>query len=155
METAQSSTLASGRPANAYSSKVVDGYIGDHESNPQWDNISHTNADNEPYWWVKLGQRCSIDKVVIYNWDANSDVSSRFAGFRLEIFNEGIASPVYTYNAAASGNPGTVIDLAIPSETIGSQVKISIPGRSVYLHLREVQTYGYQTSCKPLEDEVR
>jgi len=56
--------------------------------------------------------------------------------------NEGTSSPIYTYNASSSVNPGALIDLTILSGMIGSQAKISIPYKQVYLHLREVEIYG-------------
>jgi len=65
METEQSSSWT--LLPDAVSSKAVDGFIGDFGlyTGVSRDNISHTGADEEPWWWVKLDQRCAIDNIVI------------------------------------------------------------------------------------------
>jgi len=58
-ETGQSSTGYGGD-----SSRAVDGIW-----NPDYghNSCTHTNADNEPYWWVDLGKEHSVSTVLLQN----------------------------------------------------------------------------------------
>ena len=90
-----------------------------------------------------------IETLVIYardnpNCDGGNDCSRRLRGFRMEILNvvDGNESVVHTYDDTSPINPGHVISLPIPTNIVGNKVRISIPGRTGTLELREVQVFS-------------
>ena len=99
-----------------------------------------------------MNERYVIDSIVVYNLflDKQEDVILGCVD-RVEIFNEGTADAAYTYNAPSTGDPPNENTLTIPSGTIGSQIKISIPGRTDHSYLREVEVYGNRGTCTPMK----
>ncbi len=110
---------------------------------------THTKDDYEPWWQVDLGAQYYISHVLIYNRvhreDSNFElVLERLRGFRVELFDGDVLNPVWTYNdpTPSGSNPGTVIRIDIPICMLAERIKVSIPEKRQYLHLREVEVYG-------------
>ena len=109
------------------------------------ENLSSTKNELSPWWKVELRDFHMIKRIVIYNREDydNVDYSSRLQGFRIDIYRNG--NLVYTYNdtTSAGGDPGSVVsmDMNLPNGVEGNEVKISLPGKTEYLNLREVQIW--------------
>lgn len=114
------------------------------------ENLSSTKKELSPWWKVELKDISMIKRIIIYNREDydNVDYSSRLQGFRIDIYRNG--NLVYTYDDTTSvgGDPGSVvsIDMNLPSGVEGNEVKISLPGKTEYLNLREVQIWVPNTT---------
>ena len=101
------------------------------------------------------GMSLTASQYTTYFARQTGGCDSRLRGYRVEIFNEGTADAAYTYNAPSTGDPPNENTLTIPSGTIGSQIKISIPGRTDHSYLREVEVYGNRGTCTPMKQNFR
>ena len=66
---------------------------------------------------------------------------------RVELFDGDGTSAGWTYNDESDdeSNPGTSIRINVPICFAATKVKISIPGRTTNLTMREVEVYGSST----------
>eukprot|EP01083_Nonionella_stella_P312138 1115429_1 len=79
------------------------------------------------------------------------EVIDRLRGFRLEMYNNGTV--VYTYNDTSEGGlfPAEIEIGSDPEHfgglphIFGDKVKISLPNKRTYLHLKEVVVKGFRS----------
>ncbi len=132
--------------------KGVDGVTKSESELGQGNGIVHTAYEFEPWWEVDLDAEYYISHILVYNRVHNDDVTfvevlARLQGFRVELFDGDDPTAVWTYNDPNSNgsNPGTSIRISVPICVAATRVKISIPGRTKFLNIREVEVYGRST----------
>ncbi|XP_060134164.1 uncharacterized protein LOC118089696 [Zootoca vivipara] len=140
--------LAKGRPAfqsSIYSNVIftggknaVDGNCNGFFSNG---SCTHTNQDQDPWWYVDLGKQYAISAVVVKN--RQDCCSARLLGAQIRV-GDSVADQ-------GKSNPlcGTITDTSLGSISTlycnwikGRYVSVNIPGRAEYLTLCEVEVYG-------------
>ena len=83
-----------------------------------------------------------IQTVVVYNSLNNQE---RLRGYH-EIYKSSI--PVFTFfHRSPKSSPGTIFYINVPTGVVGDEVKLSIPGRTDYMNIREVEVYGKLSSA--------
>jgi len=100
----------------------------------------HTNAENDPWWQVDLGEVKAVDHVLVYN---RCDAPDRAAHLRLLTSDDGTGwTQVYEHDGtvflgAPDGKPLTIALTGVRTR----YVRIQLPGQA-YLHFDEVEVYG-------------
>ncbi len=99
--------------------------------------ITHTHAQNNPWWEVDLLGEFNIQQINIYNRE--DCCQDRLRGFRVDILN-GSNRVVKTYNhTPGDQTPDYETIINIQGGTRGNKVKVSIPGSNKILSLAEVE----------------
>lgn len=120
-------------PANLAINGIHDA-TGDH---------SQTCYDPGAFWEVDLGGLSEIASVII--WNRIDCCQSRLIGGTVEILNE-FRKVVVFVNLGIEGNE---LEIVLPFEKVyGRYVRVR-PGHGGYLHLEEVEVFGYQRQTSP------
>lgn len=133
--------LAQGKPAtqsstdfNSPASSAVDG-----NTDGRWggNSLTHTQNTYQPWWQVDLGNRYSINQVLI--WNRTDCCAERLSNFNIQVSDapfDGTA-PVYTIPVAGAAGSPSVISIG----QTGRYVRVQLTGTN-YLSLAEVAVYG-------------
>ncbi len=135
---------------NAYgASKAVDGVTKSESELGNTGGITTTKNELSPWWEVDLDGEYFISHILIYNRLLGTDgefvsVLAWLQGFRVELFDGDNPTAVWTYDDPTSNgsNPGTSIRINVPICVVATRVKVSLPGKTMYLNMREVEVYG-------------
>ncbi|XP_062835942.1 fucolectin [Anolis carolinensis] len=141
------SDLAKGRPARQssdYGADLVAGKAvdGNCQGNLlKYRSCSHTKYDLDAWWYVDLGEPCSIASVVVKN--RGDCCSSRIQKAEIRVGGSldgnGKSNPLCGVIQDTSPGSISVIQCNVPP---GRYVSIHIPGRKEYLTLCEVEVFG-------------
>ncbi|XP_062421540.1 uncharacterized protein si:ch211-215k15.4 [Pungitius pungitius] len=118
---------------------------GNHNSNFESGSCSHTEKQTDPWWRVDLLHPYIITSIVITN---RADCcKERLNGARVHVGNSldgnGAANPVVA--TIGTTGQGELITLPLTGHVEGRYVTVVLPGPEKYLHLCEVEVYGYRT----------
>jgi len=131
----QSSTMHQGsRDDDA--SRAVSGFLTGH---PQ----HHTTLEDNPWWMVDLEVLSHIHQIMIFN--RLDGVMERLASFKVEVSHDRIIwktiidrqdGPVF------GGLDGTPFNWIDDAGVLGRFVRVTIPGRQVYLQTDQIEIFG-------------
>lgn len=124
-------TSSSSTHSSAYSSKAVDG------DKSYTASLFHSGLMENNWWKVSLGNIEPITRIGIFN--RYSCCAERLRGYQVGIYKSGVAT--YIYNDKNPSYPGHNILIDIPGEVFGDEVKLSLPNRTDYINIREVEVY--------------
>ncbi|XP_033012061.1 uncharacterized protein LOC117050501 [Lacerta agilis] len=140
--------LAKGRPAfqsSIYRHEIFTGGIKAVDGNCDGlfnsGSCTHTNQDQDPWWYVDLGDQYAISAVVVKN--RQGCCSERLLGAEIRIGDS------VSDHGKSNSLCGTVTDTSLGSVSTlycnwlkGRYVSVNIQGRAEYLTLCEVEVYG-------------
>ncbi|MCX5685603.1 MAG: discoidin domain-containing protein, partial [Planctomycetota bacterium] len=139
---------ARGTSATVSSVKTSDDARGavDGVKNGKWG--MHTEAENNPWWQVDLGEVQPLARVLVYN---RCDFAQRAAKLALLLSDDGKAwREAYRHDGSAFYGFTDFKPLAISLDGVKARfVRIQLPG-NVYLHLDEVEIFGPLDPAKNL-----
>lgn len=96
-------------------------------------SVMSTRYEYDPWWWVYLGREHTIQRIVVYN---NSRGETRLRGLLVEILL--LEKVVWS----TSSNKYNYEQIFPVEDIVGDKVRISIPGRTEYLHVAEVEVWN-------------
>ncbi|XP_063307054.1 pentraxin fusion protein-like [Pelobates fuscus] len=128
----QSSVFPLNPPPDA--STAIDGNF---ETNYYKHPCAHTQGDRDPWWKLDLGKSVNIDSVFITN--RQDCCQERLKGAQVKVGN----SPDGNNPVCATINDVSKVKIPVCCNGLeGRYVTVTIPGRSEYLTLCEVEVYG-------------
>jgi len=116
-------------------------YASDKAVDGNKETLTSTFSQTDPYWYVHLGQKFTILKVVI--WNREDCCFDDLIGFQLEILQG--SEVVWKRDVDQRDYALVVADIDIRpfNKVIGNIVRVSLKGKNRVLSLGEVQVYGY------------
>jgi len=101
-------------------------------------SVTHTNTENQPWWYVDLGTLKPIDSVALYN--RTDCCGDRLTNFRISVFDDAtLTNEVWGDDFYASGYPNPSMSVALPDGVVGQYVQVQLKNNSVVLSLAEVE----------------
>ena len=95
-------------------------------------SVTHTQLEYEPFWSVDLGRDETIRKIIIHN--RTDCCQDRLRDFKVELFRDNQVR----WHAQYLGTPLHKTTFEV-NGILADKVKVSLPGRSDYLSLAEVE----------------
>lgn len=115
------------------------------------ESLFHTGNMENNWLRVNLEDLYAIREIIIFN--RRNCCQERLRGYQLDIYKSGV--PVYTYNHEEPGySPGLFVFVSIPEGVIGDEVKLSIPGRSDYMNIQQLEVIGEFNAKSPVLTNV-
>lgn len=111
-----------------------------------WPTACTANAQPQDWWQVDLNGNYRIDSIVL--WNRTDCCSDRLSNFKVSVLDAGLNVIWSGDYFTGGGYPNPSYTIALPSNTFGKFVKVSLNG-SNWLQLAEVQVYGVPQSAVP------
>lgn len=115
--------------SNSGSERAVDGNLSGEYRDV---SVTHTQLEYEPFWSVDLGRDETIRKIIIHN--RTDCCQDRLRDFKVELFRDNQVR----WHAQYLGTPLHKTTFEV-NGILADKVKVSLPGRSDYLSLAEVE----------------